>query len=478
MIKIAILILSLFLTQNLYATCDKPGECNFTAVLNYYYKPGAVYTSWVISGAFFGPDQRDEYDAMSTSSNNSGGTNGCPGCTTSPTWCFDYSTGTSPNKVAHVCTWCPCEPPVPEYDYCITKGWSCANGAAVCLEYTLCVEGFPTGGSLRCGNSATAQAIESGEIDGNVYENPNCACNMSEEDIENICNQIDAKAAKCDDCSQSDSDSDGVNDCDDNCPDSPSGSQVSAQGCPLTDGDGDGVPDNQDMCPGTAKGATVDALGCPLDTDGDKDNDGIPDSEDSCPETAGTGANGCPIDNPQPDPDPDGGDQDNDNPLLEGIIGWLKRIWAKDQEIETELNKANNSLDSMETKSQEQIDEQKKLNETAENIENALTNIENALTDTGQLEQNETPIDDQAGYDKMENILDDQQSFWHNSPIGQFFSNVGIQASGDCNFHFINPINGSQINCSLCPYEEYFTLLGTLLLGLTTIFTGLYIFKG
>lgn len=47
------------------------------------------------------------------------------------------------------------------------------------------------------------------------------------------------------------------------------------------DSDGDGVTDDIDQCPGTPAGASVDANGCEIvvDTDGD----GIPDSSDECP---------------------------------------------------------------------------------------------------------------------------------------------------------------------------------------------------
>jgi OOP family OmpA-OmpF porin len=77
-----------------------------------------------------------------------------------------------------------------------------------------------------------------------------------------------------------DSDGDGVPDHLDKCPDTPSGVQVDAHGCPV-DSDGDGVPDNQDKCPNTPRGVKVDAVGCPLDSDGD----GVPDHLDKCPDT-------------------------------------------------------------------------------------------------------------------------------------------------------------------------------------------------
>ena len=89
-----------------------------------------------------------------------------------------------------------------------------------------------------------------------------------------------------------DSDGDGVPDDKDQCPGTPAGAPVDANGCPLYS-DGDGVPDYLDKCPGTPSGVKVDADGCPLDSDGD----GVPDYLDKCPNTpAGTkvDADGCP----------------------------------------------------------------------------------------------------------------------------------------------------------------------------------------
>jgi OOP family OmpA-OmpF porin len=89
-----------------------------------------------------------------------------------------------------------------------------------------------------------------------------------------------------------DSDGDGIVDASDQCPATPNGVKVDAQGCPL-DSDRDGVADYMDKCPDTAAGVAVDARGCPVDSDGD----GVLDSSDRCPGTpAGTlvDARGCP----------------------------------------------------------------------------------------------------------------------------------------------------------------------------------------
>ncbi len=97
-----------------------------------------------------------------------------------------------------------------------------------------------------------------------------------------------------------DSDSDGVPDSKDDCPNTPRGATVDARGCPK-DSDGDGVYDGIDQCPDTPRGATVDARGCPKDSDGDGVYDGI----DRCPDTPRgekVDSQGCPIPQPLPQP--------------------------------------------------------------------------------------------------------------------------------------------------------------------------------
>ncbi|MGB5325491.1 MAG: OmpA family protein, partial [Pseudomonadales bacterium] len=58
-----------------------------------------------------------------------------------------------------------------------------------------------------------------------------------------------------------DGDKDGVPDDRDNCPITPKGIQVGANGCALDD-DGDKVPNHRDKCPGSEAGSLVDATGC------------------------------------------------------------------------------------------------------------------------------------------------------------------------------------------------------------------------
>ena len=92
-----------------------------------------------------------------------------------------------------------------------------------------------------------------------------------------------------------DSDSDGVLDLKDRCPDTPAGALVDKHdGCPW-DIDRDGVMEGVDQCAATPAGWPVDEKGCPLDSDGDA----VPDGLDKCPDTmkaAVVDASGCPAD--------------------------------------------------------------------------------------------------------------------------------------------------------------------------------------
>lgn len=62
---------------------------------------------------------------------------------------------------------------------------------------------------------------------------------------------------------ETDSDKDGVTDSKDQCPGTPTGTQVNQYGCTVNnDLDNDGVPNNQDACPDTKAGAKVTDNGC------------------------------------------------------------------------------------------------------------------------------------------------------------------------------------------------------------------------
>ena len=95
-----------------------------------------------------------------------------------------------------------------------------------------------------------------------------------------------------------DTDGDGVKDLLDQCPETPKGTSVEANGCPVQkvqlDTDQDGVIDDNDQCPGTPLNIKVNEKGCPVDSD----KDGIDDSKDRCPNTlegVWVDSNGCPV---------------------------------------------------------------------------------------------------------------------------------------------------------------------------------------
>jgi OOP family OmpA-OmpF porin len=88
-----------------------------------------------------------------------------------------------------------------------------------------------------------------------------------------------------------DSDHDGVFNTHDECPNTPRGIVVDANGCPK-DTDTDGVFDSNDQCPLTPPGIMVDEMGCPYD----RDQDNVQDYLDKCLNTpigAQVNANGC-----------------------------------------------------------------------------------------------------------------------------------------------------------------------------------------
>ncbi len=98
-----------------------------------------------------------------------------------------------------------------------------------------------------------------------------------------------------------DTDGDGVADSMDNCPNTPAGDTVDANGCTVTaptDADGDGVNDSNDLCPNTPAGDNVDADGCTITQPSDSDGDGVSDANDQCPNTpagATVDADGCEV---------------------------------------------------------------------------------------------------------------------------------------------------------------------------------------
>ncbi len=105
-----------------------------------------------------------------------------------------------------------------------------------------------------------------------------------------------------------DSDGDGVNDDDDQCPNE--AGKAALNGCP--DSDNDGIADKNDNCPN--KAGTAKYNGCPVP---DSDGDGINDENDKCISQAGVAKyQGCPV----PDTDGDGINDDEDKcPSVAGV---------------------------------------------------------------------------------------------------------------------------------------------------------------
>jgi hypothetical protein len=85
---------------------------------------------------------------------------------------------------------------------------------------------------------------------------------------------------------QRDTDGDGTNDADDLCPDTPTGAIVVSDGCQSTtlDSDGDNVVDIDDICPLTPQGATIDTDGC-AESQKDDDGDSVMNDVDLCDQT-------------------------------------------------------------------------------------------------------------------------------------------------------------------------------------------------
>jgi OOP family OmpA-OmpF porin len=96
-------------------------------------------------------------------------------------------------------------------------------------------------------------------------------------------------------CPPPDTDHDGVDDEHDSCKTVPGLARY--HGCPIPDTDHDGIDDEHDSCPTVAGLARYH--GCPIP---DRDHDGVNDEEDKCPDSAGPVENhGCPLPAPAPE---------------------------------------------------------------------------------------------------------------------------------------------------------------------------------
>jgi outer membrane protein OmpA-like peptidoglycan-associated protein len=83
----------------------------------------------------------------------------------------------------------------------------------------------------------------------------------------------------------------------DQCPKTPKGEKVNAQGCSESqlDEDGDGVNNSMDQCSKTPKGEKVNVNGC-SESQLDNDGDGVNNQLDKCPDEKGDRMNnGCPM---------------------------------------------------------------------------------------------------------------------------------------------------------------------------------------
>lgn len=112
-------------------------------------------------------------------------------------------------------------------------------------------------------------------------------------DSDGVYNDVDkcpdvAGLARYEGCPIPDTDNDGINDEEDSC--KTVAGIAKYHGCPIPDSDNDGINDEEDKCKDTP--GVVKYNGCPIP---DSDNDGVNDEEDRCPQLAGTAANqGCP----------------------------------------------------------------------------------------------------------------------------------------------------------------------------------------
>ncbi len=151
---------------------------------------------------------------------------------------------------------------------------------------------------------------------------PDPCCGKNDSDTDGVCDDVDT----CPDttlgeqvdtngcsCSQLDTDNDGVIDCDDSCPDTTSGETVDTNGCAITDCNNNGISDAADITSGTSK--DCDSNGTPDECQSDLDTDGVPDSCDNCelaynPDQADSDGDGigdfCDTDDGDPTPDRDG----------------------------------------------------------------------------------------------------------------------------------------------------------------------------
>ena len=146
-------------------------------------------------------------------------------------------------------------------------------------------------GGVRVSDSVTALGVSAvcanttGQIlhQGTGWLDSSLAC------VANTCSDSDSDGVQdcldqCPGVPDTDSDGDGVMDCNDGCPDDPDKTEPGDCGCgnPDVDTDGDGVLDCNDGCPDDPDKTEAGACGCG-NPDVDSDGDGLLDCDDPCP---------------------------------------------------------------------------------------------------------------------------------------------------------------------------------------------------
>lgn len=466
-----ILVINIFTASSVFATTE---DCLFNwiedmnSVSYYTYCPELpIMSSLTINviGSFCGPTALAEANAAAGYGQRMGSPCGYAGfvvadliVTDIDGYCKDSNNTTrhytGQEVVKNVYTYCQeadCEC-LPDY-YCVLRTFSCPDGSPVAVEYVRCTDGVPDSTGSICGSAAWGQRfldeIDNGTygLDGNVTEH-SCNCDMTMDDINELCGRI----APGEDCDQ-------PIECED-------------------DEDCDGVLDDDDLCPGTPLGVQVDSFGCPINVEEewentDTDGDGVPDSEDACPNTApGTVVNeyGCEIDNPQPDFNPDGGDQDNDNALLEGIIGWLKKLVGKTDETNHELSKANQSLDNIESSLNQDSN-----HSFSDQSGQHTTDFNNAMDDVQTIFDSDPDLTEYPILEVENDLYQMITDFITTNPVSDIINGVEVTASGGCSMSV--PLLGHNIELTMCGFESEMNTFGQIILMMCSFHAVLIIFR-
>ena len=172
------------------------------------------------------------------------------------------------------------------------------------------------GDFVNSGRTEKSELMATGAVGFNVWFNENLGLNfqhgLKKGYLDDVRSHFQSSLGLVIKFGGKDTDSDGVYDKFDACPEIAGLAEF--KGCP--DSDGDGIKDSDDACPNVAGLATMN--GCP-----DADADGIADKDDMCPNAKGTKANkGC------PDTDGDGVVDKNDKcptaagPVANGGCAW------------------------------------------------------------------------------------------------------------------------------------------------------------